>query len=107
MHNDLPQTLLGLLRIYSPSGHENAAVQWLVQHMQALGLRAHVDAAGNAVGTIGTGARHLLLLGHIDTVPGEIDVRAEGDVLYGRGAVDAKGALLRLWMPRPPAQLRT
>ncbi len=93
MHNDLPQTLLGLLRIYSPSGHENAAVQWLVQHMQALGLRAHVDAAGNAVGTIGTGARHLLLLGHIDTVPGEIDVRAEGDVLYGRGAVDAKGAL--------------
>ena len=92
MHNDLPQTLLGLLRIYSPSGHENAAVQWLVQHMQALGLRAHVDAAGNAVGAIGNGARHLLLLGHIDTVPGEIDVRAEGDVLYGRGAVGEEAA---------------
>ncbi|RLT46819.1 MAG: [LysW]-lysine hydrolase [Chloroflexi bacterium] len=93
MREDIPQTLLGLLRTYSPSGHESAAVNWLVQHMQTLGMQAHVDAAGNAVGTIGTGARHLLLLGHIDTVPGEIAVRVEGELLYGRGAVDAKGAL--------------
>ena len=93
MGEDIPQTLLGLLRTYSPSGHETAAVNWLVQHMQMRGMQAHVDAAGNAVGTIGTGARHLLLLGHIDTVPGEIAVRVEGELLYGRGAVDAKGAL--------------
>ena len=93
MREDIPQTLLGLLRCHSPSGHESAAVQWLVQHMQTLGMSANVDAAGNAVGTIGAGARHLLLLGHIDTVPGEIAVRVEGDLLYGRGAVDAKGAL--------------
>ena len=93
MRDDIPQTLLGLLRIYSPSGGERAAVDWLVQYMQTLGMQAHVDAAGNAVGTIGTGARHLLLLGHIDTVPGEIAVRVEGGLLYGRGAVDAKGAL--------------
>jgi LysW-gamma-L-lysine carboxypeptidase len=33
------------------------------------------------------------MLGHIDTVPGEIQVRREGDLLYGRGAVDAKGPL--------------
>jgi LysW-gamma-L-lysine carboxypeptidase len=37
------------------------------------------------------------LLGHIDTVPGAIPVRIEssgdGDVLYGRGSVDAKGPL--------------
>jgi [amino group carrier protein]-lysine/ornithine hydrolase len=37
------------------------------------------------------------LLGHIDTVPGEIDVRRNGipphEVLYGRGSVDAKGPL--------------
>src|SRR5207253_5029997 len=32
-------------------------------------------------------------LGHIDTVPGEIPVRIEGDDLVGRGAVDAKGPL--------------
>jgi LysW-gamma-L-lysine carboxypeptidase len=32
-------------------------------------------------------------LGHIDTVPGEVPVRREGDLLFGRGAVDAKGPL--------------
>ena len=35
----------------------------------------------------------VLLLGHMDTVPGEMPVRREGDLLYGRGAVDAKGPL--------------
>ena len=39
----------------------------------------------------------IVLLGHIDTVPGNIPVRiestADGDVLYGRGSVDAKGPL--------------
>ena len=42
-------------------------------------------------------ARTIVLLGHIDTVPGNIPVRiestADGDVLYGRGSVDAKGPL--------------
>ena len=31
-----------------------------------------------------------MLLGHIDTVPGDIPVRVEGGELVGRGAVDAK-----------------
>ncbi len=34
-----------------------------------------------------------MMLGHIDTVPGFIEVRREDDRLYGRGAVDAKGPL--------------
>jgi LysW-gamma-L-lysine carboxypeptidase len=34
-----------------------------------------------------------VLLGHIDTVPGEIPVRVEAGVLYARGSVDAKGPL--------------
>jgi LysW-gamma-L-lysine carboxypeptidase len=59
--------------------------------------QAFVDQTGNAVGVMGKGAKQVLLLGHIDTVPGEIDVRVtsspEGEVLYGRGAVDAKGPL--------------
>jgi LysW-gamma-L-lysine carboxypeptidase len=45
------------------------------------------------VGEIGDGPTHVVLLGHIDTVPGEIAVRVEGDELMGRGAVDAKGPL--------------
>jgi LysW-gamma-L-lysine carboxypeptidase len=42
---------------------------------------------------MGTGPKQVVLLGHIDTVPGEIPVRIDTDILYGRGSVDAKGPL--------------
>jgi LysW-gamma-L-lysine carboxypeptidase len=92
--------LHGLVAIPSLSGEESAAVAWLVSQMRALGYdRAFVDGAGNAVGELGSAtARHtVVLLGHIDTVPGKIPVRVEEDEtgarLYGRGSVDAKGPL--------------
>jgi LysW-gamma-L-lysine carboxypeptidase len=37
--------------------------------------------------------RRVVLLGHIDTVPGQIPVRIADGELWGRGAVDAKGPL--------------
>lgn len=87
-------TLLGLVQRYSPSGQEAGAVAWLVARMRALGYgQAFADQAGNAVGVMGAGARQIVLLGHIDTVPGEIPPRCEAGLLYGRGAVDAKGPL--------------
>jgi LysW-gamma-L-lysine carboxypeptidase len=87
---DLLQTLVA---IPSPSGQEGRAAAWLVEWMAAHGLDARLDAAGNAVGTRGTGPRQVLLLGHIDTFPGDLPVRRDGDWLYGRGTVDAKGPL--------------
>ena len=75
------------------SRHEGEAVEWLVARMAERGFRASVDDAGNAVGDIGDGRVHVVLLGHIDTVPGEIPVRVEDGELVGRGAVDAKGPL--------------
>src|SRR6266571_5317061 len=83
----------GLVEIPSVSRREGDAVEWLVARMAERGFRASVDDAGNAVGEIGDGPMHVVLLGHIDTVPGEIAVRIEGDELVGRGAVDAKGPL--------------
>lgn len=69
-------------------------VAWLVQHLQSLGFtQAFRDAAGNAVGVMGSGEQDIILLGHIDTVSGEIPLRLEGDCFYGRGTVDAKGPL--------------
>src|SRR4029077_955422 len=83
----------GLVAIPSVSRQERDAVDWLVARMAERGFRAAVDAAGNAVGEIGDGPVHVVLLGHIDTVPGEIPVRVEDGELIGRGAVDAKGPL--------------
>jgi len=88
------ETLVGLVQQYSPSGQEGGAVRWLVDRMRALNFtQASIDSAGNAVGVMGDGPCQVLLLGHIDTVPGEIPVRQEAGILHGRGAVDAKGAL--------------
>jgi LysW-gamma-L-lysine carboxypeptidase len=87
------ELLKGLVAIPSLSRHEGEAVEWLVARMSERGYRATVDDAGNAVGEIGEGSRHVVLLGHIDTVPGEIPVRVENGELIGRGAVDAKGPL--------------
>jgi [amino group carrier protein]-lysine/ornithine hydrolase len=87
-------TLLGLVSQYGPSGQERGAVEWLVTRMKSLGYDdAFIDDAGNAVGVMGMGSKQVLLLGHIDTVPGEIKVEQVGNLLYGRGSVDAKGPL--------------
>ena len=83
----------GLVAIPSVSRQERDAVEWLVARMRERGFRASIDEVGNAVGEIGEGPRHVVLLGHIDTVPGEIPVRLEDGELVGRGAVDAKGPL--------------
>ena len=85
--------LHGLVGIESLSGGEGDAVAYLVEEMARRGFDAHVDAAGSAVGQIGSGDRHVVLLGHIDTVPGRIPVRIADGVLHGRGSVDAKGPL--------------
>jgi LysW-gamma-L-lysine carboxypeptidase len=85
--------LRDMLSIYSPSGQEAALADYLVLRLDELGFRARCDEVGNAVGELGDGPRTLVLLGHMDTVPGFIPVRQEGDRLYGRGAVDAKGPL--------------
>jgi [amino group carrier protein]-lysine/ornithine hydrolase len=94
------ELLRGLVAIPSLSRQEAAASNWLVAQMASLGYeRAFVDYAGNAVGEIGAAdALHtVVLLGHIDTVPGNIPVQvletADGPLLYGRGSVDAKGPL--------------
>lgn len=75
----------------SVSGEEAAVAGLLVEAMASVGMEAHVDAAGNAVGVVGSGPVEVMFLGHIDTVPGTIPVRRDGDRLYGRGTVDAKG----------------
>jgi LysW-gamma-L-lysine carboxypeptidase len=82
-----------MLRIPSPSTQERLLAQWLVSRMRSMGFAARRDEAGNVVGYWGGGPKEVMLLGHIDTVAGFIPVRKDGNRLYGRGAVDAKGPL--------------
>ena len=83
----------GLVKIYSPSTQERAASDYFVAQMNAMGFRAFVADAGNAVGILGEGKRDVMMLGHIDTFHGYIEPRIEDGQLFGRGSVDAKGCL--------------
>ncbi|MFN2568360.1 MAG: [LysW]-lysine hydrolase [Candidatus Dormibacteria bacterium] len=87
------ELLEGMLRIPSESGDEDRIGEWLVQRLTALGFESRRDAAGNVHGVWGEGPTDVVLLGHMDTVPGHIDVRYEDGRLFGRGSVDAKGPL--------------
>jgi LysW-gamma-L-lysine carboxypeptidase len=82
-----------MVSIPSPSTQERELGQWLVTRLRGMGFAAKRDEVGNVVAFWGSGPREVLLLGHMDTVPGFIPVRREGQRLFGRGSVDAKGPL--------------
>jgi LysW-gamma-L-lysine carboxypeptidase len=83
---------------YSPSGEEEEVGEFLASEMEGLGFVVRRDIVGNVIGEHGEGNPRILLCGHMDTVPPELPVRLEDGVLYGRGAVDAKGPLAALVM---------
>lgn len=91
---DARELLIGAVSVPSLSGQEGAVAEYLRGWMEARGFAVQVDEAGNAVGARGNGPYTVALLGHMDTVPGDIAVRVdELGVLHGRGSVDAKGPL--------------
>lgn len=112
MHLDPIIFLKDLVSIPSLSGQERAVADFLVTQLRSLGFTAHVDKAGNAVGVLdgpdadGASLQEIVLLGHMDTVPGDIPVRIEDGRLYGRGSVDAKGPLATFVMAAAQARLR-
>ena len=90
---DAAELLTDLVSIPSLSGEEREASQFLADWLGQHGYEADVDAVGNAIGVRGAGEHEILLLGHIDTVPGQLPVERIGNWLTGRGVVDAKGPL--------------
>ncbi len=87
------ELLRALVAIPSLSHEEGNAVEFLRGAMASRGFELLESTSGSAIGRIGSGEKHIVLLGHIDTVPGHIPVEIRDGVLWGRGAVDAKGPL--------------
>ncbi len=85
------------LRLYTPSLSEKPLAEFLADKCDDLGFEnIHLDDVGNIIATKGSGSPKILLCGHMDTVPGKIKVRKEGDTLFGRGASDAKAPLFAM-----------
>lgn len=94
--------LKNLVSIPSVSTHESEAVDFLIGEAQKLNFdEVKKDGAGNFVARRGNGEKTILLVGHIDTVPGDIPVKIKDNKLHGRGSVDAKGSLATfVWAAR-------
>ncbi|MGD0995541.1 MAG: M20/M25/M40 family metallo-hydrolase [Candidatus Bathyarchaeia archaeon] len=90
--------LTNLLGIYSPSGKEEDAANFLAYEMKRMGFEVGKDAIGNVIGVVGEGEPVILLCGHMDTVAGHLPLRIEEGKIYARGAVDAKGPLAAMIM---------
>jgi LysW-gamma-L-lysine carboxypeptidase len=87
------ELLVDLVEIPSVSGNEDAAAERLYEFFEAHDRDVFLDEPGNVRAPKDDS---LLMTSHIDTVPGNIPVRVEDEVLYGRGSVDAKGSLVAM-----------
>ncbi len=103
--------LTRVVGIRSVSGEEREVACHLAAAMRGLGFESQIDESGSVVG-IAPYEREgelppidIVLLGHMDTVPGDVPVRREGDLLFGRGSVDAKGPLSAFVMAAARARL--
>lgn len=108
--DDAIALLHDLVATPSVSGRESRAAELLASRMNRMGYRARVDESGSAVGVRGDdphapGVVTIALVGHIDTVPGDLPVRIENGVLHGRGSVDAKGPLATFTVAGAAAEL--
>lgn len=85
------------LGIYSPTGSEHELAEFIMELLTMNGFEARIDDVGNVIATRGgSGEPNLWLHAHMDTVPGFIEVRREGNKIIGRGASDDKGPLMAM-----------
>ncbi|WP_416838212.1 [LysW]-lysine hydrolase [Haloferax sp. DFSO52] len=82
--------LFDMVSTPSVSGEETAAAEVLKAFFEAHGREVWIDEVGNVRAPADDS---VLLTSHIDTVPGEVPVKVEDGVLWGRGSVDATGPL--------------
>ncbi|MFX1451090.1 MAG: M20/M25/M40 family metallo-hydrolase [Promethearchaeota archaeon] len=93
MNNEAKNFLKKCLEIYSPSGHEKEFSEFLANFLKEYGFRVLFDNVGNIIAEKGSGKPILLLVSHLDTIPGELPIIEKEGKLFGRGAVDCKASL--------------
>ncbi|MDR3671909.1 MAG: M20/M25/M40 family metallo-hydrolase [Holophaga sp.] len=99
-----PDPVLGLLTdlcaLDSTSGREAELLPVLLPALRSRGARVDVrqldSGRCNVLAT--WGEPRILFSTHLDTVPPFLPPRREGDLLFGRGACDAKGQMVAQWL---------
>ncbi|MDO4988268.1 MAG: M20/M25/M40 family metallo-hydrolase [Synergistes sp.] len=84
--------LVDIVAMPSPTRKEADAARMMADRLPRFGWEtAHTDGVGSVVASRGKGDKELVLLSHIDTVPGGPKFSIDEEKIVGRGAVDAKG----------------
>ncbi|ELK54938.1 [LysW]-lysine hydrolase [Haloferax volcanii] len=87
---DARHLLYDMVSTPSVSGDEEAAAEVLKAFFEAHDREVWIDEIGNVRAPADDA---VLLTSHIDTVPGDVPVKIDDGVLWGRGSVDATGPL--------------
>jgi len=84
------KTLLDLLALDAPTGHEEHVATYILNYLISLGFSAKKDTHGNVIGSLQGTGNALLLCAHMDRVPpgrGHTPVR-DGDILKSDGTTN-------------------
>ncbi|TRO51283.1 M20 family peptidase, partial [Candidatus Bathyarchaeota archaeon] len=110
-NGELTELLQNLLRIPSdnPPGDTTAITEFIQQYLRMHGIESDIivtkPGIANIIASVGEGAPHLVLNGHLDTFPSEVGEpwsippysgELRDGKIYGRGAGDMKGGLAAL-----------
>jgi len=93
---DVVQWARRLIDIPSVSGSEIAVAEYLAGRLSVEGFRVERQELGGGLANIfasAGGPPEVVLCSHLDTVSPFFPSREDGEILYGRGACDAKGAM--------------
>ncbi|MHA1291476.1 MAG: M20/M25/M40 family metallo-hydrolase [Promethearchaeota archaeon] len=93
MNDEALDLLRKSIGFYSPSGEEKAFSNFLGNFLKKNGFKVNFDSVGNLIAEKGKGKPILLLVSHLDTIPGELPVIEKDGKIFGRGAVDCKSSL--------------
>ena len=108
MREEALELLKKLIEIPSPSGEELEVCEYICGWLEDVGFkpkrsRPMGGTAYNVTVTLGRGGGHLLVDGHVDTVPSwdmerPFEARVVGEYVYGRGAADMKGGVVSMML---------
>ncbi|MFH1729115.1 MAG: succinyl-diaminopimelate desuccinylase [Pseudomonadota bacterium] len=96
MLNKLKNRLLSLLKIESVTGKEKEIADYIESLLAKQASYKNIRRYENTIichADLDKEKKNILLAGHMDTVPGHIEIREDNARVFGRGSVDMKAGL--------------
>ena len=99
MQDSVTSFLMQILSIDSTTGNELALIEYLINNHRLPGARIKLQTVSKTQKNIFFiwGEPKIIFCTHLDTVAPYIQPKIKGDVIYGRGACDAKGQIALIY----------